>query len=100
MKPSKLSTQQWGKIKSLLTDEYKDTPSVMLIRSKMREVLGFTVRDHKNWIAYSDTPPESEFTTLITTRAGYLEKSVMLDFYQESMRTLFLLKYTHIINER
>ena len=37
-------------------------------------------------------------STVVGT-GGYTEHSVMLDFYNESMRTMFLLKYSHIINE-
>lgn len=94
MKPIKLSSQQWKVLKDTLTIEYQNTPSVMLIRSKMRDTLGFTIREHQEWNVVT---PNSENEVLSAHRRR--QTWFMLDFYQESMRTMFLLKYSHIIND-
>ena len=41
-----LHRHQWAKIKEQLKEEYKNTPSVMLFRMKMKTVLGFTIREN------------------------------------------------------
>ena len=70
-----LSEKQWQLLKNQLTNDY--APSVMNIRGKMKEVLGFTVRHHR-WY---------------TEQHGY-RGHVCLDFYNEPKRTMLLLKYT------
>jgi hypothetical protein len=101
MKPICLSRSQWHELKTILAKEYQHTPSVMLIRSKMKDVLGFTVREHRQWIEYSsDSDKDSTLlTTIDLDRGGYSRTYIMLDFFSEPMRTMFLLKYSHIINE-
>ena len=42
--------QVWQNIMLTLTQEYINEPSVLLIRSKMKRVLGFTQRYHKQWV--------------------------------------------------
>jgi hypothetical protein len=94
MKPIKLTPRQWRIIRERMIEEYRDTPSVIMMRSKMREVLGFTPREHTE---YTDHP---EF--LLETRGERpysVERNIMLDFYSEPMRTMFLLKYSHLIND-
>jgi len=94
MKPIKLTPRQWRIIREHMIEEYRDTPSVIMMRSKMREVLGFVPREHTE---YTDHP---EF--LLATqgeRPRDVERNIMLDFYSEPMRTMFLLKYSHILND-
>ena len=50
-----------------------------MIRSKMRTVLGFTVREHKELV-------DEEYVLRI-----------YLDFYSENKRTMFLLKFSELI---
>jgi len=69
-----LHRHQWAKIKEQLKEEYKETPSVMLFRMKMKTVLGFTVRD------YWDDDVERRHI-------------VYLDFFDEQKETVFILKY-------
>ena len=57
--------------------------SVMMMRWKMLEVLGFTDRLHTVWI---DKP--NRYGGM-----GYQRREVHLDFFNESKRTFFLLKY-------
>lgn len=94
MKPIKLTPRQWRTIREHMVEEYKSTPSVIMLRNKMREVLGFVPREHTEYI---DNPkyahePKNE-------RPYHTERNIMLDFYSEPMRTMFLLKYSHILND-
>lgn len=77
--------QEWYFLHKKLLEEYP--PSVMLLRYKMKEVLGFTVREHKEWI---ETKPASEKQI---RAKGYYKTSICLDFYNDSMETWFRLKY-------
>jgi hypothetical protein len=77
MKSVKLSLAQWEDIQDKIRNDYP--PSVTLIRSKMKRVLGFTVREHREYIAKMD--------------GGYSNTTIHLDFYQEKYKSLFLLMY-------
>jgi len=55
---------------------------VLLIREKMKKVLGFTSRRHHYFNQEDD----------------YVEE-IHLDFYDEPKRTMFLLKYSEFLNE-
>lgn len=79
MKPIKLTEKQWFLLKTRLTNDH--SPSVMLVRNKRREVLGFTERRHQVWEA----------------QTGYIN-SVYLDFFDDAKRTMFLLKYSEYFN--
>ena len=79
MKPIILSEDKWLKLlRQLQNDNHS---SVILIREKMKVVLGFTVRRHKEWIINK-----------LNNRREPVEY-ICLDFYNESKRTMFLLKY-------
>lgn len=56
-----------------------------MLRTKMRSVLGFTVREHKSFVPKMD--------------GGYYEDEIHLDFYSENKRTMFLLKFSEMIHE-
>jgi len=77
MKSLKLSLADWDDIQTKLRNDYP--PSVTLIRSKMKRVLGFTVREHREYVPKMD--------------GGYHNTTIYLDFYQEKYKSLFLLKY-------
>jgi hypothetical protein len=81
MKPVVLSVDQWKDIRKQLQDEYPKT--VFMIRSKMRSVLGFTVREHKEFVPKMD--------------GGYYDFQIHLDFFSENKRTMFLLKFSEVI---
>lgn len=87
MKPVKLTIPQWTNIREDLKKNH--SPSVVLVRSRMREVLGFTDRSHREWVCETDGRSNAIGTYL---------PCVMLDFYDERKRTLFLLKYSEQIN--
>ena len=85
-KPIIISETQWARLHRQLA---KDNPSsVMLLREKMKVVLGFTVRWHREWTL--EGLGQSQRT---------LEKKICLDFYNEPKRTMFLLKYSDFINQ-
>jgi hypothetical protein len=86
VKPIVLSEQNWCKLRYQL---FQTQPkSVVLTRWKMRKVLGFTDRLHTEWI---DKPNK-------WGGMGYEQRQVHLDFYDESKKTFFLLKYSDWIN--
>jgi hypothetical protein len=62
----------WQKIKQA------NPPSVYLIRSRCREVLGFTVREYHSY----------------DVEKQRYHDMIHLDFYSESARTMFLLRYS------
>lgn len=84
MRPVILNTSQWKTIRLELQTMYPKT--VFMLRNKMREVLGFTVREHKAWIPKLD--------------GGYTEFQIHLDFYSEKKRTMFLLKFSEVIGKQ
>jgi hypothetical protein len=81
MKSIVLTVGQWKTIRSELQTEHSKT--VFMLREKMKRVLGFTVREHNEWIIKPD--------------GGYGEHQIHLDFYSEKKRTMFLLKFSEVI---
>lgn len=79
----------WNTIYQLIAKNYP--PSVLLVRSKMREVLGFTSRTHEEWFDQSVDLRDVRYNT------KYVVHTIHLDFYNESKRTMFLLKYSDYI---
>lgn len=75
----KLKQRDWDKIYERIKEDYP--PSVFLIRTKMKEVLGFVPRNHKQWVEDIDG------------FGGYYREYVCLDFYNDSQETWFQLKY-------
>jgi hypothetical protein len=84
MPPIKLTVSQWQKIRAELQTQYPRT--VFMLRSKMKLVLGFTVREHTEWIPKLD--------------GGYSDYQIHLDFYSENKRTMFLLKFSETIGKQ
>ena len=88
MKAIKLTAKEWDHILENISAHYPT--SVTLIRSKMRSVLGFTPRTHQEWIVFDHTGDRER---------KILKEEVHLDFYNESQRTMFLLKYSEFIGK-
>lgn len=87
MKSIVLSEFAWLKLRRHL---FQTQPkSVMLTRWKMKEVLGFTDRLHTEWI----NKPNK------WGGMGYEQRQVYLDFFSESKKTFFVLKYGDYIHE-
>jgi hypothetical protein len=70
-----LKTYDWDKLKSKITEDYGLT--TVLISWRMREQLGFTVREHYE-------PTEVNWR---------LANTVRLDFWDDQLQTMFLLRY-------
>jgi hypothetical protein len=85
-----LSESAWLKIYNQISKEYP--PSVLLIRDRMKSVLGFTSRTHTDWIDSEVNISDVSYGTrwAITT--------IHLDFYNEPKRTMFLMKYSEYIS--
>ena len=78
MSTLKLTVRQWQLIREDLHTAHPK--SVFMLKSKMRSVLGFTVREHNEWVIKPD--------------GGYGDHSIRLDFYNERKYTMFMLKYS------
>jgi hypothetical protein len=87
MKPLIISIEQWNEVLSRIKKD--QPPSVWLSREKMRRVLGFTPREHQEWLGYYDS---ASSTNRKAGRHGY-KTTVHLDFFNDYQRTMFLLKY-------
>ena len=79
MRTVKLSQDTWLKIYNDIAQNYPH--SVLLIRAKMRSVLGFTSRTHREW--------DAGVVNLI--------EQIHLDFFDERKYTMFLLKYSEYL---
>ena len=90
-KPVVLTEAEWLKIYNQIAKTYP--PSVLLIRDRMREVLGFTSRIHEEWFKHDVDLKDVSYNT------NYCVKRIHLDFYNEPKRTMFLLKYSDIIGK-
>jgi hypothetical protein len=77
MKPIILTTSQWKKVRAELYTEHPKT--VFMLRDKMKRVLGFTIREHQDWVN------------------GEHSLRIHLDFYSANKRTMFMLKFSEII---
>ena len=83
--PLILTQASWAKISNAIADSYP--LSVSLTRSRMKEVLGFTVRKHEEWFEN------------IGNSSKYCVQTIRLDFYNEPKRTMFLLKYSEYLDK-
>jgi hypothetical protein len=81
VKPIVMPEDSWIKLRQHLIQT--QPKSVMMMRWKMLEVLGFTDRLHTVWI---DKP--NRYGGM-----GYQRREIHLDFFNESKQTFFLLKY-------
>jgi hypothetical protein len=82
-KPIVISTSQWHKLEHRLRTDY--SPSVTMIRTKMRDVLGFVPREYAEWNTEERGEPWSS--------------DIRLDFYDERKRTMFMLKYSEYLQK-
>lgn len=81
IKSIQLSLRTWLKVYNQLAKDY--SPSVLIIRDKMRRTLGFTVR------RYQQGDP---------SMVSYYE-SIFLDFYDEKKKSMFLLRFSHLLTD-
>ena len=102
----KLTVSQWQRIRKEMHNDYPKT--VFMIRDKMKRVLGFTVREHQEWVtdpkAYTEEPTVLSKLIDFDQDGWYKgkrhEHSIRLDFYSENKYTMFLLKYSEFINKK
>ena len=87
-----LTPDSWNKIYEQIRKDHP--PSVTLIRNKMKLVLGFTHREHEEWF------PQEVSLKDIRYRTKFCVQTILLDFYNEPKRTMFLLKYGELISKR
>jgi len=80
-----LTVVEWNDIRTKIREEFGD--SMILLRDKMRRELGFTVRHHQEWHK-ADVGKRD-----VAYRTNYPVDMIHVDFYDESARTWFLLKY-------
>lgn len=83
MKAIVLKHREWDRIFAQIKQDYAATPSVYLIREKMKNTLGFTWREHRDW---NDIDPEP------VKWQDFVSK-IHIDFYSEQARTYFIMKY-------
>ena len=86
-KPLILTQASWLKIYNQIANDYP--PSVLLIRDKMKSVLGFTSRTHEEWFDQDFSKDRRN----VGYSTKYCVQTIHLDFYNEPKRTFFLLKY-------
>lgn len=104
MKPIILSPRQWRVIKQELSKEH--TKPILALRSHMKKVLGFVPREHTSWIPNPNYRAEylkyehsnKDEWHNVEPLKGNTKREIHLDFYSEHKRTLFLLKFSDIIN--
>ena len=95
-KPIVMSPAQWNSVLGRI--KQKEKPSTYLSRTKMKGVLGFTVRNHNEWVLKEKVKDDNDSWWVSLERDGWYkdkvhEHTVRLDFYDEQKRTMFLLKY-------
>ena len=94
MKPLEFTRNEWIPIQQRLLQEHG--VATMSISWRCRRELGFIVRHHDRWVPVGDSPDRLE-----QYREGalsFLETVICLDFYDEAMRTFFILKYHNVDN--
>ncbi len=102
-KPIILSTVEW---KAIRTQLHKKYPPSYFIRGKMKEKLGFTVREHNAWYPNAEYEKQrreyetaandlNEMNLLLSLPPdkGYTVREIHLDFYDEKKKTMFILTY-------
>jgi hypothetical protein len=78
MKHHELTRAEWDRIREQIRTEFG--PSMVMLRSRMRDELGFMPREHRDWVSKMD--------------GGHWDDTVIhIDFYTEQARTWFLLKF-------
>jgi hypothetical protein len=97
-KPVVMRPEQWNTVLEHI--KQREKPSVYLSREKMKETLGFTVRDYREYVKDPNyvRRPQDDNEWFNMEPSGWFEgkmnvHTVRLDFYDDQKRTMFLLKY-------
>jgi len=88
----RLTEAEWAALRARLVEDYQEEPSVMLIRGKMRRVLGFTVRHHQERWDMRQLAGEFGMRDY-----GVMKDWICLDFYDGALETWFRLKYAEFL---
>ena len=80
-----LATNSWEKLRKEIVKDYG--MSTVLISWKLKETLGFTVREH-TYVSSDSDGSWDRFT------------DIRLDFWDEPLQTMFLLKYSDFIDSQ
>jgi len=81
---------EWYQLTERLRSDYG--PSIMLISSRCKRELGFTIRHHKGLVEHDKGTWEVMKSEGFHNRYHY-EDQVCLDWYNEAQQTFFVLKY-------
>ena len=80
MKPLELTEKEWAHIYNKLAEMYKDQPSMLLVRNKMKRELGFTPRRQRTWV-------DSK------TGRWTMDEKIVIDFFNDSAESWFRLTF-------
>lgn len=80
MKPLELTEKEWAGVHTKLATMYKDQPSMLLVRTKMKKELGFTPRRQKMWVQSK-------------TGRWLMDEKIVIDFFNESAESWFRLTF-------
>lgn len=83
----KLTYKKWLPVLDRIKTEYP--ASVWAISWKQREVLGFTVRNYREWTQQNKDRHDN-------IRWGRPEEGVYLDFWNDAQETFFSVKYLNL----
>lgn len=84
-KPIEVPRHQWNKLLEKLKEEYP--ASVLLLRERTKDKLGFVPREYKDW------------DNDMGKYGGWRKNCIMLDFYSEKKRTWFIMKYGEYLHD-
>lgn len=79
-----MTEKNWAIVREVLTQE--NLKSTMMISTKMRERLGFSVREHRHW-------------DQVDGRYKFTEEKIVLDFYSEKKYTMFLIRFGEYVSK-
>jgi hypothetical protein len=78
-----LTYSGWQRLKEKIVQDYG--AATVLISWRLREQVGFTVREHYEYITSDNWNPH---------------RPIRLDFWNEQLQTLFLLKYSDYLEDQ
>lgn len=93
MKPLEFTRDEWIPLQQRLLQEHG--VATMSISWRCRRELGFTVRHHERWVPVGDSAKLGGHHNG-NGELSYRETVICLDFYDEEMRTFFILKYHNV----
>ena len=78
-----ISHHAWNKLKEKIVEDYGR--ATVLISWRLRDQLGFTVREHTDYHSGAND--------------GWItENTIRLDFWDDQMQTMFLLRYSEFVS--